>query len=86
MNKLADFEERFNEAVQAAQLAKAEWNALDHSKCRFEGEDDEASVHYCMHPLPLNNIPSRKMGSRISQQMIQRLTKLKENTNEGFVE
>ena len=73
-----DFEERFNKAVEEAKVMNAEWEALDHSKCSFEGEGDEVVIHTCKHPLPLNNIPSRKMGSRISQEMIDRLQKIKE--------
>jgi hypothetical protein len=81
-----DFEERFNKAVEEAKLEKEEWEALDHSECKFEGEGEEVAIHYCNHPLPLNKIPSRKIGARISQQMIDKLEKLKEITNERFVE
>lgn len=72
-----DFEERFKLAVKEAKLARREWEALDHSICEFEGN----TIHYCKHPLPINNIPSRKMGKRISEEMIQKLKKLKEVIN-----
>jgi len=67
-------EERFKLAVEEARLAKNEWEALDHSECDFT---EDGAIHICTHPFPANNIPSRKMESRVSQQLIQRLEKLK---------